>query len=75
LKEYMDRDGKCAPSDKSGIYVRLNEKERMALKMIIDDETFIDGEEFLRHLLRKAISVKEEGEYADFFATAQKMTL
>jgi hypothetical protein len=75
LKEYMNRDGKCAPSDKSGIYVRLNEKERMALKMIVDDETFIDGEEFFRHLLRKAISVKEDGEYADFFATAQKMTL
>jgi len=75
LREYMTRDGKGTPSDKSMIYVRLNEKERIALKMIVDNEPFLDDEEFLRHLLRKAISVKEEGAYAEFFETAQKITL
>jgi len=75
LREYMTRDGKGTPSDKSGIYVRLNEKEKIALEMIVENDTFLDSEEFVRHLLRKAISVKEEGKYAEFFETAQKMPL
>jgi hypothetical protein len=55
--------------------VRLNEKERIALKIIVDKEPFLDEEEFMRHLLRKAISVKEEGQYAEFLETAQQITL
>ncbi|MCL2890290.1 MAG: hypothetical protein FWF40_00165 [Methanomassiliicoccaceae archaeon] len=75
LREYMTRDGKSTPSDKSAIYVRLNETERMTLKMIIDKEPFLDDEEFVRHLLRKAISAKEEGEYAEFLVRAQEITM
>ena len=75
LREYMTRDGNCTSSDKSGIFVHLNEKERIALKLIVDNEPFLDSEEFVRHLLRKAISVTEGGAYAGSFETAQKITL
>ena len=75
LREYVKGDGKGTPSDKSGIFVRLNEKESNTLRMIVDNEPFIDTEEFIRHCLRKAMSSKEDGPYADFFVTAQKMTL
>jgi hypothetical protein len=47
----------------------------MTLKMIIDKEPFLDDEEFVRHLLRKAISAKEEGEYAEFLVRAQEITM
>jgi len=75
LREYMTRDGKSTPSDKSAISMRLNEKERIALRMLVEKEPFLDEEEFMRHLLRKAISVKEEGRYAEFFEMAQQITL
>jgi len=77
LREYIKRDGISTPSDsKSGIFVRFNEVELIALLLLKQRGMCLNEEEFIRKCVTDIITPKVSAEEsADIFRQAQQMKL
>ena len=75
VMKYIKRDGDVTSQDNvSGTFVRLNGVELDAIHLAMETSTYISEEEFIRDVLRRAITPEIEKRNASLLDARQTLT-
>ena len=75
VAKYIRGDAESTLPEKagSGLYVRLSKMEKAAIDLALETGPYVDGEDFLRYSLRKAIAPNIDEQNGNLLEMAQKL--